>query len=603
MLSRVYLNMFSPGIITPPTFSASYVPFHTTSPYHFPHSVTVPVSEVPLATAPSFLIKYASYLKTVYNKTRVADPYTITFIPSDVYIRLALVKKQLVNQAEADNFTLLTFQGDVDRIVAVKEEIEMEDILKEKETRLVVVEGAPGIGKSTLALELCRRWPTMDSLRRFSLVVLLRLREESVQLATEISDLFYHLSKQVGKEVERTEGEGVLFIFDGFDEFPAELREKSLVMDIIKDPKYLPRATVLVTSRPSASADFQPLLQASSSKHIEVVGFNESYIHKYAEAAFSNANDAHLLSNFSTYLSLNPVVKGMMYNPLNSAIVVMVYRDTFKAGKPVPQTQTQLYTELTLCRLSRYFSKKGDPMAKKLPDKLSDLPHNSSLYKQLIKIGELAFEGTRKGMVIFKHIPEGCTHLGLLVEHTDLYSRKEKTTFNFFHLTLQEYMSAFYISQLPDSEQKAVIYTEWCSDSVHANVLDVVLWFVAGLTKMQSIGWSNFNSSLFTLKNDVVLVKGSLLIRCFYEAQDSQSCATVFGQHEASFSHAGVERLSNYDIFSLGYCVSACKNSWNVEILSATEFDQEIFNQGMKSVRNDIGARDQSLVRLTLAAI
>ena len=129
------------------------------------------------------------------------------------------MKKETVSGAEADKFTRLTLQGDVDQIL---QQIEMEDILKDNETRLVVVEGAPGIGKSTLAWELCRQWPTLESLKRFSLVVLLRLREEGVQSAKDVSHLLYHrdieLCRCVGEEVERREGEGVLFVFDGFDE-------------------------------------------------------------------------------------------------------------------------------------------------------------------------------------------------------------------------------------------------------------------------------------------------------------------------------------------------------------------------------------------------
>ena len=36
----------------------------------------------------------------------------------------------------------------------------MDDILEANDNvHLVVVEGAPGIGKSTLAWELCRKWP------------------------------------------------------------------------------------------------------------------------------------------------------------------------------------------------------------------------------------------------------------------------------------------------------------------------------------------------------------------------------------------------------------------------------------------------------------
>ena len=73
----------------------------------------------------------------------------------------------------------------------------------------------------------------------------------------------------------------------------------------------------------------------------------------------------------------------------------------------------------------------------KLPNNLEDLPHDSDFYQQLVKVGKLAFNGTRE-QVIFKQLPEGCSDLGLLVKHTALYGRKQSTTYNFFHLTLQE---------------------------------------------------------------------------------------------------------------------------------------------------------------------
>ena len=91
----------------------------------------------------------------------------------------------------------------------------MDDILKaDDKVRLVVVEGAPGIGKSTLVWELCRQWSTLESLKRFSLVVLLRLREEGVQSATDISDLFPYgddpgLSSLVAQEVKGENGDSV----------------------------------------------------------------------------------------------------------------------------------------------------------------------------------------------------------------------------------------------------------------------------------------------------------------------------------------------------------------------------------------------------------
>ena len=156
--------------------------------------------------------RYAKYLKAVYSNYPIAKSNKFPPTISERFIKLALVKKQKGSHAQ-DKFTHLT----------------IDDILKaDDKVRLAVVEGEPGIGKSTLAWELCRQWPTLESLKRFSLVVLHRLREEGVQLSKDISDLFYHhdtkLSRDLGKEVEKREGDGVLFVFDGFDEFPSDLR-------------------------------------------------------------------------------------------------------------------------------------------------------------------------------------------------------------------------------------------------------------------------------------------------------------------------------------------------------------------------------------------
>ena len=500
-----------------------------------------------------------------------------------MFIKLALVKKKKVSRAQADKFTHLTLQGDIDQILQVKEPTEMDNILKEDDkTRLVVVEGAPGIGKNTLAWELCRQWPTLESLKRFSLVVLLRLREERVQSATDISDLFYHhdtqLSRHVGEEVEKREGDAVLFVFDGFDEFPSELRKKSLVMDIIRGALYLPRATVLVTSRPSASAQLQSLLQTGIGKHIEVVGFSEKEIFTYADSIL-----ADLFANFRQYLSANPVVKGMMYNPLNCAIVVGVYQDTYESGKPVPHTQTQLYTTLTRCLLLRYLKEKEHSFASTLPDNLEDLPHESDLYQQLVKVGELAFNGKLREDVIFKHLPEGCSDLGLLIKHTALYTGEESTTYSYFHLTLQEYMSAFYISQLPADEQKTLF-------SERSTSMDVVWRFVAGLTKMQNIGWDKFTQESGVTTKSVYEVKNPSLLQCLYEAQDKQSCVSVFGEHGMKINNSN---LSYYGLYALGYCISVCSNTWNVAIQSVPREGIEMLGHGMKSVHYGGGSIEE----------
>ena len=533
-------------------------------------SFFIPYSYIVTGYSLEVIPRYAKYLKAVYSNYPIAKSDKFPPTISERFIKLALVKKQKVNHAQ-DEFTHLT----------------MDDILKADDklkVRLVVVEGEPGIGKSTLAWELCRQWPTLESLKKFSLVVLLRLREEGVQSAKDISDLFYHhdteLSRHLGKEVEKREGDGVLFIFDGFDEFPSKFRQNSLVMDIISGSRYLPKATVLVTSRPSASAQLWTLLQSAIGKHIEVVGFSEKEIFNFA---YTVLGDTNLFTDFKAYLTANPVLKGIMYNPLNCAIVVGVYQDTYESGKPVPHTQTQLYTELTLCLLSRYLNATGDPLARKLPDNLEDLPHDSDLYQQLVKVGELAFEGNLKEQVIFKQLPKGCSDLGLLVERTALHTRKEATTYDFFHLTLQEYMSAFYISQLPADEQRTLF-------SEHST-MNVVWRFVAGLTKMQNIGWDEFKRLKkieYRIVDDVVAVD-QFSLECLYEAQDVQNCERVFGQHRVTLSNF---RLSNYGLYALGYCISLCSNIWGLTAMEIPREGLEMLGHGMKSVDYGGGSID-----------
>ena len=462
------------------------------------------------------------------------------------------------------------------------------------------MEGAPGIGKSTLAWELCRQWPTLGSLKRFSLVVLLRLQEEIVQSATDISDLFPcgddpALSSLVAQEVKRENGNGVLFLFDGFDEFPFELRKKSLVMDIISGTTYLPKATVLVTSRPSSSAHLQELLQTGIGKHIEVVGFSEKEILKFAHSILAN-----FFTNFRQYLSANPVVKGMMYNPLNCAIIVGVYQDTYESAKPVPHTQTQLYTKLTRCLLLRYLKVIEHSLASKVPDNLEDLPHDSDVYQQLVKVGQLAFNGKLREQLIFKQLPEGCSDLGLLVKHTALYTGEESTTYNFFHVTLQEYMSAFYISQLPANKQRTLF-------SEHSTSMDIVWRFVAGLTKMQNLGWNEFKRMkrkfmvmygyYYEVEDDEefgnVMTVDPFLLECLYEAQDVQSCETVFSQYRMRLRN----RLSDYGLHALGYCISVCSNT---TIVDSPRRGLEMLGHGMKSV--DYGGGSVEELDLSVSA-
>ena len=199
---------------------------------------------------------------------------------------------------------------------------------RESPLKCILVEGPPGIGKSTFAWELCRKWDTLEVIQKYIVVVLFKLREKRVQNAKHLFELFSHPSDPtlsqavVGKIVE---GEHVLLILDGFDDFPASLLDEDncLVRQIV-GCSCLPKATVVVTSRPSAKASFAAC-QCKVSKHIEIIGFTEEDRVKYAQSAFTSQPD--ILVHFLKYSFSNATIKAMMCIPLNCAIVAQIYKN------------------------------------------------------------------------------------------------------------------------------------------------------------------------------------------------------------------------------------------------------------------------------------
>ena len=140
-----------------------------------------------------------------------------------------IINNKYANRQELMKFREETIRGSIDDILEWKAPIKMRHILKPNYvyddqknkqakysiTRLLI-EGAPGIGKSTFAWELCQKWGQHQLFKKYSLVVLLKFRDKRVQEAKTVSDLFYHpnpkLQSEIVDYITVTGGHGLLLI-------------------------------------------------------------------------------------------------------------------------------------------------------------------------------------------------------------------------------------------------------------------------------------------------------------------------------------------------------------------------------------------------------
>ena len=100
------------------------------------------------------------------------------------------------------------------------------------------MEGPPGIGKSTFAWEVCRKWDEIESLRDYHVVMLLKLRENWVLNATSLADIFRYpshpdFSKSIAEELVQSQGQKLLLVLDGFDEVSHSFHANSVIKSIL----------------------------------------------------------------------------------------------------------------------------------------------------------------------------------------------------------------------------------------------------------------------------------------------------------------------------------------------------------------------------------
>ena len=445
---------------------------------------------------------YVSYLRGLYTSmSRSHTSQHWTHLPRCEFVQLAMIgnEREIRRGDSEEEMVRLAQQGRIETIQSYKEPIDLNNLFAVNSMqplvvlpppappRVILIEGAPGGGKSTLALHICHRWARGDvnySSGRFDLVILAYLRDQVVQNATTLADILpacrnFELSQIVASQIQDCDGQNVLFIFDGWDEFPSRLQYNSLVSTIIREPHklFLHQSTVLITSRPVSSGN---LLHVADQR-VEILGFTQCQIREYIEKALDG--NSTRIQKLVQHLEEHPVIEGYCYVPLHVAILVHIFLTMKEA---LPTTLHELFCYLVLCCIARELETHKSEGNTSVTCSLDDLP--DELKSKLNNLSLLAYEGVMQDKVVFYEkdlklvgLPADLPSLGLLQAVEGLTILSKSLSYNFLHLSVQELLAAYHISHMDSSEQLEVFKRMFGSSRLQA-----VLHYYSGFTKLAS---------------------------------------------------------------------------------------------------------------------
>ena len=517
------------------------------------------------------LAEYGGYLKKRHLQVHIAAS-TNKFLPSPTQkiFKLAIIKKERIQRGKIDDeFIHKTIKGQVDDILLEKSPIELENIFMNIEggRKVVLVDGAPGSGKSTMTVHIYQRWSKGELFQEFTIAILVQLRDPAVQRAKSIADLLpcpnIKKAQEVASAIEASNGRGILWVMDGWDELPAQLRQKSFLRDMITPRRISPitLSSVIVTSRPISSGD---LIESVSSR-IEVLGFTLEEQRQYFTECLKG--DTKAVDDLMERLSENPVIEGSCYLPLNASIVAHLYL----SDGSLPTTVYGIFSSLTQHILSRYCCER---LGKKLEHSrvlsLDNLP--PELRVAFNAICEIAFTGTRENKVTFSHrdleaVKESTIicDMGLLQATPSVISDGKIVYYHFIHLSIQEYLSALYIARLSASEQFST-FNSLFGDSRFSAVFQ----FYSAITKLRTsrpllsklpqwlipqsvtVHMKDLIGRMVQQEKKPLLVS---LLNCLVEAEDSSLCQFVIEQLENKLDLSNTS-LTPVDCLAIGHFIS-----------------------------------------------
>ena len=308
-------------------------------------------------------------LKKEYKRRSQPRPLlwdnTIQLPIEQVYTRLKIVSRgKLASQMEDDEVNVF----DIFKVPGIGEDV------------MTIVEGSPGIGKTTFCLKLAYDWAHGNI--PFDFVFLLKCRDIDGDIMEAISEQL--LPRDMEKSVEkllhlmkdiRNQEKLMLIILDGLDELPEKSRHH---VDELLHRRILAFCFVLATTRQERGIEVRKSVVFDI--HLEIQGYTESDSIAYIKRHFETIGQSPKGERLIEEMQQNTFLHALRNNPLNLLLLCVVYEDY--EGK-LPTSRTELYQVIVQCLLRRYCAKRNQPAPR------NDIALERKFEKEILALEEL----------------------------------------------------------------------------------------------------------------------------------------------------------------------------------------------------------------------
>ena len=336
---------------------------------------------------------------------------------------------------------------------------------------MIIIEGAPGMGKTTLCKEIAYQWASNQILTDHEVVLFISLCNPAVQLIKDVRGLiqhFYSLDVEILEHYLIENSKKVAIIFDGYDEF-CDSGENSIITKIL-NRKILTECKIIITSRHTASYKLLNQDKTDAYVRVEILGFTKESREQYIQ---QELNDFSKVRKIQSYLDSHPSIETMCCIPMMMTILVYVFKEKEREKKDLPANLTNLYETLVACTICRFYQKLKSVKSFMT---IHDMPEECKTY--LSNLSKFAFLTLEKHQIVFteEDIKSLCPDSPLTLSRLDglglvkithyfsieLPDKQEvsgkhkppnKRVYNFLNLSVQEYLAAYFLGSIDQSRQ------------------------------------------------------------------------------------------------------------------------------------------------------